>query len=328
MDFTDFIAGKDDDGRRLDRILQKILPKNSNSGIYSAIRKKLIRINGQGCKGNQTVCQGDSIQVASFLINPQQNPQDIYSKDKIISNPVKPLDESDIVFMNGHILIVNKKSGISVQPGGKGESLWEEVVQFYREKVGTGSISFKPGPLHRLDRFTSGLVAFSLSLEGAKWFTDAMQTHQIKKDYLGITEGQLNQKETWTDFLEDTDSGKSAFFTVKVSQKGEKAVTEAIPLAISQARPLTLVQFKIHTGKKHQIRCQSAHHGYPLYGDSAYNPDARSKSQQKFFLHACRLSFPKDNPLSLPEQIEAPVPHDFEKFLSLNLINWNSQIIL
>ncbi len=135
MDFTDFIAGKDDDGRRLDRILQKILPKNSNSGIYSAIRKKLIRINGQGCKGNQTVCQGDSIQVASFLINPQQNPQDNYSKDKIISNPVKPLDESDIVFMNGHILIVNKKSGISVQPGGKGESLWEKVVKFYREKL-------------------------------------------------------------------------------------------------------------------------------------------------------------------------------------------------
>ncbi|MBP5359741.1 MAG: RluA family pseudouridine synthase [Treponema sp.] len=328
MDFTDFIAGKDDNGRRLDRVLQKILPQSPSSGIYSAIRKKLIRVNRQACKGNQQVFQGDCIQIASFLIKSQENPQNNYSNDKIKPDSVKSLDESDIVFMNEHILIVNKKSGISVQPGGKGVSLWEEVVQFYQKRQNVQSLSFKPGPLHRLDRFTSGLVAFSLSLEGARWFTEAMQAHQINKDYLGVAQGHLKQRETWTDFLEDSDSGKSGFYTVKVSQAGEKAVTEAIPLSVSQTKPLTLLQFKIHTGRKHQIRCQSAYHGYPLYCDSAYNPDARDRNHQKFFLHAYRLTFPKDNPLLLPETVEAPLPDDFEKFLSLNLINWDSQIIL
>ena len=326
MDFTDFIAGKDDDGRRIDRVLQKILPQTPASGIYSAIRKKLIRVNRQGCKGNQQVFQGDCIQIASFLIKPQESQQNNYSNDKIKSNSTIALDESDIVFMNEHILILNKKSGISVQPGGKGVSLWEEVVQFHQKRQNEHSLSFKPGPLHRLDRFTSGLVAFSLSLEGARWFTQAMQAQQIKKDYLGITQGHLRQMEIWTDFLEDADSGKGGFYTVKVSPSGEKAVTEAIPLSVSQTMPLTLVQFKIHTGRKHQIRCQSAHHGYPLYCDSAYNPKA--KSQEKFFLHAYRLTFPKDNPLLLPEKIEAPIPQEFEKFLTLNLINWDRQIIL
>ena len=326
MDFTDFIAEKDDNGRRLDRILHKILPQTPSSGIYSAIRKKLIRVNMQGCKGNQTVFQGDCIQIASFLINTQEKMQKHHSNDKS-----KTLKESDIAFMNEHILIVNKKSGISVQPGGKGGSLWEEVVQFHQQRQTAHSLSFKPGPLHRLDRYTSGLVAFSLSLEGARWFTEAMQDHQIKKDYLGIVKGQLKQRENWTDFLDDGDSDKDGFYTVKVSQNGDKAVTEAIPLEASESKQLTLVQFKIHTGKKHQIRCQSAYHGHPLYGDSAYEGSAyggKSESGKKFFLHAYRLTFPKGNPLGLPETIEAPIPDDFEKFLTLNLINWDRQIIL
>ncbi|MBO4320249.1 MAG: RluA family pseudouridine synthase, partial [Treponema sp.] len=313
MEFREFTAGKNDDGRRLDRILQKIMPETSSSGIYSAIRKKLIRINGSSCRGNQTVSEGDVIKIAAFLISEHNSSQENYTDYT---------PSIDCVFMNEHILIINKESGISVQPGGKGKSLWEEVIQFYGEKLESHSISFKPGPLHRLDRFTSGLVAFSLSLEGAKWFTEAMQAHSIKKDYLGIVRGCLKNKETWTDCIEESETDKNGFHKVKISQSGEKAVTEAIPLSFSDKKPLTLVQFKIHTGKKHQIRCQSAFHGFPLYGDTAYDTD-EAHTGQKFFLHAFRLSFPKDNPVSLPEHLEAPLPQDFEKFLSLNLINWD-----
>ncbi len=322
MDFKDFTAGKDDNGRRLDRILHKILPELPSSGLYSAIRKKLIHVNGRTCRGNQIIVLGDCIQVASFLIS-QSKAQDNNTNDKI-----KPFNESDIVFINEHILVVNKKSGISVQPGGYGTSLSEQVVQFYRKRHVDSSISFNPGPLHRLDRFTSGLVAFSLSLEGAKWFTEEMKDHRIKKDYLGIVKGYLKEQETWTDLIEDSNSDKKGFFTVRISDKGEKAVTEAIPLSFSGEKDLTLVQFKIHTGKKHQIRCQSAFHGHPLYGDSAYTTNHSGENRSKFYLHALRLTFPKDNPLSIPEHLEAPIPHDFEKFLSLNLINWNRQIIL
>ena len=322
MDFKDFTAGKDDDGRRLDRILHKILPELPSSGLYSAIRKKLIHVNGRTCRGNQIIVLGDCIQVASFLIS-QSKAQDNNTNDKI-----KPLNESDIVFINEHILVLNKKSGISVQPGGKGTSLSEQVVQFYRQRHDDSSISFCPGPLHRLDRFTSGLVAFSMSLEGAKWFTEEMRSHRIKKDYIGIAQGYIKEREIWTDLIDDSDSEKKGFFTVKISDKGEKAVTEAIPLSFSDKKPLTLVQFKIHTGKKHQIRCQSAFHNHPLFGDSAYLPDSTDGKASKFYLHALRLTFSKDNPLGLPEHIEAPLPEDFEKFLTLNLINWNRQIIL
>lgn len=323
MEFREFTAGKDDDGRRLDRVLRKILPENSSSGLYSALRKKLIRVNDRACGGNAKVSEGDCIQVAEFLLSDKDRDENNHTKNKI-----PPLDESKIIFMNEHVMILNKKAGISVQPGGKGYSLWDQVLQFYRERQKSPSLSFTPGPLHRLDRHTSGLVAFSLSLEGARWFTEAMKEGGIKKDYLGISEGYLRQRELWEDFLDDSDGEEKAFQTVRICQEGERAVTEAIPLSYSTGKPLTLVQFKIHTGKKHQIRCQSAHHGYPLYGDSAYNAGAESSKQKKFFLHAFRLTFEKDNPLSLPKKIEAPLPPDFEKFLSLNLINWDRQIIL
>ncbi|MBO7637664.1 MAG: RluA family pseudouridine synthase, partial [Treponema sp.] len=246
MEFREFTAGKDDDGRRLDRVLRKILPENTSSGLYSALRKKLIRVNDRACGGNTKVSDGDCIQVAEFLLSGKEREENNHTKNKL-----PPLDERQIVFMNEHVLILNKKAGISVQPGGKGPSLWEQVLQFYQKMQKAPSLSFTPGPLHRLDRNTSGLVAFSLSLEGAKWFTEAMKEGRIKKDYLGISEGCLKQRESWEDFLDDSENEGKAFQTVRVCQEGERAVTEAIPLSYSAEKALTLVQFKIHTGKKH-----------------------------------------------------------------------------
>ena len=47
MDFTEFSAGADDDGRRLDRIIRRFIATEQLSGIYKAIRKGLVKVNGR-----------------------------------------------------------------------------------------------------------------------------------------------------------------------------------------------------------------------------------------------------------------------------------------
>jgi 23S rRNA pseudouridine955/2504/2580 synthase len=79
-----------------------------------------------------------------------------------------------------------------------------------------------------------------------------------------------------------------------------------------QGKAVTLVSFAISTGRRHQIRAQCQIHGTPLLGDTAYGA---SQCRAPFFLHALRVTFPPDNPLSLPETVEAPLPAGCETML-------------
>lgn len=329
MDFTDFTASQDDAGRRLDRIIKTV----SNGRIpdaHSAIRKNLIRLNGKKTSADTKVSCGDKITVASFLLKaPQQNTRQQTPLQK--NNAGCPAVNT--IFKNEHLQIVYKDAGINVQPGsGGGTSLTEAVLKEYKASGVQKSLSFKPGPLHRLDRGTSGMIAFPVSSKGARWFSEGIKTHLIKKIYIGIVEGQISRRELWTDYIKcDETTNDKAFHTVtaaseKKGSTSKEAVTSVIPLAYGTAgnTKVTLVQFNIQTGRKHQIRAQSSLHGHPLYGDSAY----KSRTNGRFFLHAAALVFPKDNPLGLPQIIKADPPAEFNDFMHSALINWDRQLII
>ena len=188
------------------------------------------------------------------------------------------------------------------------------------------SLSFTPGPLHRLDRRTTGLLVFSKSLEGARWFTEGIKNHTIQKKYYGLVQGKLSEKEDWKDFITDNGENDDGFYTVKAqtqnSQNPEngaaECITTATPLAhgTAQGKSFTLVEYTIKTGRKHQIRSQSALHKYPLAGDTAYGAaslngiNEKKHSAREFYLQAYCLSFP-ENPLGLPPQIKIRLSPDF-----------------
>ncbi len=89
-----------------------------------------------------------------------------------------------------------------------------------------------------------------------------------------------------------------------------------------KGQKITLARIQIKTGRKHQIRAQSALHNHVLLGDSAYG--SKNKTPHKsFYLHAKTLEFPKDNPLGLPEKLEAPLPDSFSIFAETWLKNHN-----
>lgn len=321
MDFKDFNAGPDDQGRRLDRVLRIFLNDKALPEIYKLLRKGLIKLNQKKAKPDSRVCQGDVISIAAFLLEAYDKTS---SKEKAASEHASPVSTSlRIIFENEHLLIIDKPYDRTVH--GKEDGLYKDVLAYLEKKASkSSSLAFRPGPLHRLDRRTTGLLVFSKSMEGARYFSKGIKNHTISKKYYGLARGKLSAPEVWEDKLAASpfDSSNEGFYTVEESEQGLTAITKASPLAYGSLNGLsvTLVEYSIKTGRKHQIRAQSALHKHPLAGDTAYGGESLKElglknPEREFFLQAFSLSFPQDNPISMPEEIKIGLSPDFIRLL-------------
>jgi len=319
MEFKDFTAGRDDNGRRLDKVIRIFLNNTPLTEIYKLLRKGLIKLNHKKAKPEARVCQGDVISIAQFILKSGSEAEN-NSVSQTAVDKVSPLN---IVFENDHLLIIDKPYDRTVH--GKDDGIYKDVLSYLEVKFDASqnstiekSLSFRPGPLHRLDRRTTGLLVFSKSIEGARWFSDGIKNHTIHKKYYGLAEGELNETEVWQDFLSDSENSSSeGFYTVEENEDGLKAETIARPVAKGKVKGknITLIEYSIKTGRKHQIRAQSALHKHPLAGDSAYGGQKQKEFKREFYLQAYSLSFPSDNPLNLPSEIKIKLSSDFIQVL-------------
>lgn len=290
MNFRSYRPTLDDSGRRIDRIVRRFLPNVPLSGIYRFLRKGLIRVDGKKISPSFLVPENCSIEIAETII------------PGISDNSFeKPLTCSlEILLETPEILFINKPKGIPVHgPGG----LTQMIPKSNAEKA---SLSFKTGPLHRLDKDTTGIIAVSRSLSGARWFSSGIASGQFGKYYLGLAQNTLNLPAEWHD----------------IDEMGKKMITHVVPLASSKDKYgqfYTLVQYCIVTGRKHQIRKQTNLHGFPLWGDTRYGG---RKTQNGYLLHAWQLHFPENRLTDLPKRIAAPLPESAKTAL-LSLFTQN-----
>jgi 23S rRNA pseudouridine955/2504/2580 synthase len=197
---------------------------------------------------------------------------------------------------------LNKPVGLSDH--GPGENLEALVRSFLVERL-PKSLSFKPGPLHRLDKPTSGIIVFSTSLEGARQFSALLQERQVRKRYLALVDGTLDAPALWEDRLfRDKGERKTFIAGPNADAQVRKAGTRVAPLLNNGS--YSLITAEIRTGRTHQIRSQAAFHGHPLSGDQKYGG---SKMSHSFFLHAHTLEFPVMGTLV---SIRAPIPRAFD----------------
>ncbi|MGI5106990.1 RluA family pseudouridine synthase [Treponema socranskii] len=352
MDFTDFAAGSDDGGRRVDRVLRRFLHGANLSSVYGALRKGLILVNARRVKPDARIESGDVVSIASFLLQNEKS-----SDSENASNENRRVYKAaslpyTVVFANEHFLVIDKPYGVAVQ--GK-NSIAEKIAAYYDASVPKEkrSLSFVAGPLHRLDKNTTGILFFSWSLEGAAWFSRELKAHRIRKKYIALVEGDMENECVWEDFIKKNDEPKALFYTVRVvsgSTAGagdvqnltsgtasgslaamhcaKRAITKAKPLcrASYKGRSVTLTEYEIETGRMHQIRAQSAFHGFPLLGDTAYG-GSRIDKARTFFLHAYEVRI-GENPVGLPPVITSTLPAAFESFNDKILPNWRKWLIL
>jgi 23S rRNA pseudouridine955/2504/2580 synthase len=285
--------GPNDAGRRLDRLIRKLLPDTPLGEIYRLFRSGKVRVNGKRVKDQDFRGEsGDELELYGVDEPPSPSP------GLGIAQALPPIDISAIIlFENDDILILNKPAGILTH----GEESLEESVRAYLSSKQPASLAFRPGPLHRLDRNTSGCLCFSKSLRGAQRGAQAFLERDIDKFYLGICEGRLTAEERWEDRL----TRNEGTLVTRPDPAGKLALTGARPLASSDQASLVL--FKLETGLTHQIRAQAALHGHPLWGDRKYG----SKKDGLYLLHCREMDFPEALREVFPARVGAPLPERF-----------------
>ena len=297
MDFERFNVTGDELNRRLDRVSKRILEARGVRGnVFVLLRKGLIRVNDQRSQPSYLIKAGDVICVAKFLL---EDGICQHQGSTPATTPAAVDAMATTLFRNEHLWVLNKKPGVCVQPGGSAPSLFDAVKSCSAQR----SLSFKPGCLHRIDSGTSGIVVFSQSTRGARWFSAQLREGAIKRSYLAVAQGTLPQGEV---VLDQPIAGK-------------RAVTRAhlLDTGTLLGQPVSLVLAELQTGRKHQIRIHLAQHGNPLLGDTRYGGiplPGGTASEARYFLHAAYMKL-GDNPLGAPAEIRAPLHEDLLSFV-------------
>jgi 23S rRNA pseudouridine955/2504/2580 synthase len=292
-------ACANDAGRRLDRILRKQFPAFSLSFINRLLRKKKVSVNGIVQDGGYRVICGDRIEIKIINIKTAGEGEIVDSEicDPVSAEPAVPgTPPLCIVYEDEDLLAVDKPAGILTH----GENSLAAAVAAYLADRIPASLSFRPGPLHRLDRNTSGLVVFGKSLKGAQFFTQATQSGTVRKYYLALVDGILEKEAVWEDYLVRDKARKITRAAGGHGQKTagtvKKAVMRVRPMKTEAETGATLIEAEISSGKTHQIRVQCSIHGLPLRSDKKYGGSFHGSFRQTgYFLRAYKLIIPKDN---------------------------------
>ena len=208
-----------------------------------------------------------------------------------------------IIFEDRDIIVVEKSVGLlTCETRRGGEYTVESALTDYVRK-GQAKSSKRVYLVHRLDRETSGVMMVAKSEEVQEYFRSRWN-EITEKTYLARVAGRMESESGVFEsyLLEDESSLK--VHSVAPSVAGAKfARTEwrTIPDPLAAARPrdfagTTLVEVKLHTGRKNQIRVHFAEAGHPVVGDAKYSapgalPPRRPKRGGRLCLHALSLAF-------------------------------------
>jgi 23S rRNA pseudouridine1911/1915/1917 synthase len=212
--------------------------------------------------------------------------------------------EPKIIFEDQHLIVLSKPAGLLSQGEHRGDP---NLVDWLRNYLARPYV----GLIHRLDRNTSGIMIVAKRTKSAQRLTSSLQEGKLFRSYLGWVIGKLSDPVRWSHSLQKNETTN----TVKVILSGGKASSLiATPKEYGKWNQihLTLVEFRLETGRSHQIRVQAAFEGFPLLGDKKYGTGTRDLTFSRVALHSFCLEFP--HPMSGEIlHFEDPLPSDLQE---------------
>jgi 23S rRNA pseudouridine1911/1915/1917 synthase len=220
-----------------------------------------------------------------------------------------------IVFEDDSLLVLDKPPGLLAVPLARRDeapSVYEHVEEHLRTRG-----KRRPHVVHRIDRDTSGLVVFAKHARAQQRLKDQFRRREPERIYLAVVYGRPDPPEgTWRDHLVWDEEALIQKETHPRDPRAKEAVSEYRVLETFDAA--SLVEVRLHTGKRNQIRLQARLRGHMLIGEQRYvfGPESlRPIAFPRQALHASRLAFrhPDDG---RPVSFEAPLPDDLERLLA------------
>ena len=287
---VEFIINDSENGLTLEKYVYKVLPTAPMSFIQKLFRKKDVKVNGHHQDKKYRLSTGE---VVAIYINDVQLAE--FQKEKELIPNLKIKDW--IIYEDKNVLFINKPRGLLVQKSSPNdESLDQLAVEYlmatnqYNPDKEKG---FVPGPAHRLDRNTSGIVAFGKNHETLTVLFDLFKNHDlINKHYLALVVGNIEKdKDIITAPLKKDEKNNK----VIVAKDGKSAQT--VYKVIRRFNGYTLLDITLLTGRTHQIRVHMSYINHPVVGDSKYGDfEINKEFKEKFhfanqFLHAYKIGF-------------------------------------
>ena len=323
-----YIVNEKESGQTLEKYVKKVLNHAPLSFIYKLFRKKDIKVDGHWQKEKFVVNAGQEV---SIFVSDEQLEEFEKKYDFTPNEEIKPW----ILYEDRNVLLINKPRGILVQKDDnyKDKPLDQMVIEYLMSKGEydpQNDLAFKPGPAHRIDRNTSGIVIFGKNHDALAYLFELFQKHElIGKHYLALVTGDIDK-----DGVVDVPLRKN-FDTKKVvvaplSSGAKTAKTIYHP--VERFNDFTLLDITLVTGRTHQIRVHMSYIRHHVVGDGKYgdfkvnNMIDREYGFKNQFLHASEVHFgelkkPLDN-LSR-KSFKAEMPEEY--ILLLNKLRMRSQ---
>jgi 23S rRNA pseudouridine1911/1915/1917 synthase len=218
----------------------------------------------------------------------------------------------DILYEDDSVVAINKPPDMVVHAGAGVHSGTVVNALLHRYKhLSTVGGDVRPGIVHRLDRFTSGVLIAARNDEAHRDIAVQFSSRQVTKIYLALVEGRLEGSGRITRPI-TRDPGSRARMTAKLG-RGRTALTDW--QVLENFRSYTFLRIHLGTGRTHQIRAHMAAIGHPVAGDMMYG-GARSE-YGRYFLHAWQLTF-RSPATGASVTVEAPLPSA--------LIEWKEKV--
>ncbi len=299
-------------GERLDRLVVDLHDVGSRKRARQAIETGKVTVDGRTCGADDA---GRKIEAGAHIAIAWGKPGTGRAKHQAR----KGLKEAKlkVLYEDEWLVAVNKPAGLLTDTANRQQSMHSDSmrVRLQRYLRTQGDATFI---VHRIDRDTSGVVLAARTEPASRHLRRQFRNHRPVRCYLAVVRGIPEQREgEWADWMAWEPSTRIQRATPPETEGAVKASLKHRTIA-QFGRYASLIELRLHTGRRNQIRLQAQLRGHPLLGEKLYLPeDYRAPTRpmiQRQALHA--LSLELDHPRThKPVVFEAKLPKDYRQLL-------------
>jgi 23S rRNA pseudouridine1911/1915/1917 synthase len=207
------------------------------------------------------------------------------SRTRLNSTGKNPLlSRLKLVFEDEDLIVVDKPAGLLTMATDKErrKTVYALLYQYLKNKKFSERIFI----VHRLDREASGLLVFAKTESAKRHLQDQFKKRSATRKYVAVVEGRVRRDtDTIQSFL--TENSIHRVYSTKDQRKGKLAITHI--RVLKRSPQATLLEARLESGRKHQIRVHLSEQGHPILGDKTYG--SQFNPLRRLALHAVSLSF-------------------------------------
>lgn len=226
----------------------------SRSKIQKMIKNDYILVNNKPVKNSYLLKENDIINVTDY----EEAPQDVVAEDM----------DLDIVYEDDDVMVINKANGVVVHPAiGNFNHTLVNGLMYHSKKLSDINGEFRPGIVHRIDAYTTGLLMIAKNNEAHEFLAKQLEDKTTTRKYIALVWGVIKT---------DTATIDAPIGRDKLDRKKMAVTLENSKNAITHLKVLkryknaTLIELKLETGRTHQIRVHMNYINHPVVNDPVY----------------------------------------------------------